>query len=203
MSNVTNNLEIDIRSSLYNATHDLHSELNNEPFLKVLLTPDLKLDDYLRIINLFFIIYNAWESSIDRFLKNHKIQFDYDSRRKSVWLKQDIESFNGFSSDQFSKPIIVQSEIESIGQLIGLLYVIEGATLGGQTISSNLYQNLQLSENNGARFFSSYGSQTLIRWKEFLTFSKTISNNTIETFAAVESARNAFIQLLKAIKSIS
>jgi heme oxygenase len=42
--------------------------------------------------------------------------------------------------------------INSLGRLVGALYVLEGSTLGGQLISRQLNQHLGLTLNTGARF---------------------------------------------------
>ena len=47
----------------------------------------------------------------------------------------------------------------------GCLYVIEGATLGGQIIIKNLNFNLGLTAAAGASFCDGYGAQTGSRWK--------------------------------------
>jgi hypothetical protein len=52
-------------------------------------------------------------------------------------------------------------------QLWGCLYVIEGATLGGQIIIKKLSDHLGLTTSSGASFFDGYGPHTGSRWKAF------------------------------------
>ena len=56
-------------------------------------------------------------------------------------------------------------DVASSARLFGCLYVIEGATLGGQVITRHLHTHLGLTPACGASFFSGYGAQTGSRWK--------------------------------------
>ncbi len=191
---------IDIRSRLRNVTQPLHSELNNHPILSKLLTPELELEDYIKLIRLFFTFYETWESGIDRFMNNHSLDFDYTARRKTDWLKQDMKYFKQVPIDPIPENTTNQCEINSIGQLIGSLYVIEGSTLGGQLISRQLFQNKQLSYDSGARFFYGYGEMTDGRWREFLSFCNCISDIESECLRAEETAKIRFAELIGTIK---
>ena len=51
--------------------------------------------------------------------------------------------------------------------LFGCLYVLEGATLGGQIVARHLQASLGLTPETGASYFSGYGVQTGVQWKAF------------------------------------
>jgi heme oxygenase len=51
---------------------------------------------------------------------------------------------------------------------VGCLYVLEGATLGGQFISRHL-ATLGIGPANGGLFFHGYGAKTGEMWKSFQT----------------------------------
>jgi heme oxygenase len=55
-------------------------------------------------------------------------------------------------------------------QVLGCLYVIEGATLGGQIISKHLLANLGLGPDTGAAFFNGYGAESGHQWQSFRLF---------------------------------
>ena len=52
-------------------------------------------------------------------------------------------------------------------EILGVAYVLEGATLGGQFISRHLEQTLGFSGGQGYRFFRSYGPEVGPRWQAF------------------------------------
>ena len=49
---------------------------------------------------------------------------------------------------------------------LGVLYVIEGSTLGGKHVAKFVTGRLPLTPEHGVTYFSSYGDQTGVRWRE-------------------------------------
>lgn len=77
-------------------------------------------------------------------------------------------------------------------QVLGILYVIEGATLGGQVLRRVVGERLGIDADNGGAFLDVYGKATGPLWKEFLT--RLSSVQTPEQRArVVESAVATFL----------
>jgi len=77
---------------------------------------------------------------------------------------------------------------------MGILYVIEGSTLGGRVIYKNIHQNLELDADSGAAYFSGYGELTEPLWKGFmaeLVAYEQINNTGDEIIAGANHAFNA------------
>ena len=53
---------------------------------------------------------------------------------------------------------------------LGALYVLEGATLGGQVLRREMAQRLGVNADNGGAFLDVYGAETGRRWKDFLDY---------------------------------
>jgi heme oxygenase len=78
---------------------------------------------------------------------------------------------------------------------LGILYVLEGATLGGQVIGRNLSAVLKLGATNGAAFFAGYGDETRAMWKRFSEHvdrsaaldSETVIASAVDTFEKLRS----------------
>lgn len=71
--------------------------------------------------------------------------------------------------------------------LVGCLYVIEGAALGGQLITRAIERHLGLSPAGGGSFFFGEGPGTGVRWRRFLSW---IEEQTLTgTFAEIAVAR--------------
>ena len=49
---------------------------------------------------------------------------------------------------------------------LGVLYVIEGSTLGGKHVAKYVRDRLPLTPEHGIAYFNSYGDQTGVRWRE-------------------------------------
>jgi heme oxygenase len=82
--------------------------------------------------------------------------------------------------------------LETTAQLFGCLYVLEGATLGGQIITRHLHASLGLTPETGAAFFAGYGARTGSRWKEFGTHLSAFALQSGSGDAIVASANSTF-----------
>ncbi|ONH57575.1 Heme oxygenase [Pseudomonas cedrina] len=75
---------------------------------------------------------------------------------------------------------------------LGALYVLEGATLGGQVLLREMTQRLDVNADNGGAFLNIYGVETGRRWKGFLDY---LGNQALDAPAkqhAVDAARSTF-----------
>ncbi|MBA2925972.1 biliverdin-producing heme oxygenase [Pseudomonas sp. P7] len=75
---------------------------------------------------------------------------------------------------------------------LGALYVLEGATLGGQVLRREMAQRLDLDADNGGAFLNVYGPETGRRWKDFLDY---LGHQPLDAPAkqhAVDAARSTF-----------
>jgi heme oxygenase len=163
---------------LRRCTHQAHARINQHPMLSGLTKPAYPLARYKVLLAAYFDVYAGIERGIDSFLADAGLAFDYERRRKLPWLDADLAHFGiDPASIQWHpcRPAAIAPPA-SVGELIGMLYVIEGATLGGQLISRHLGDTLGLTAGTGARFFSGYGDalETQRRWREFGVFADSI-----------------------------
>lgn len=186
--------EYAVRKMLRVATHPHHLRLHRHPLLIGLTQRDLSLMDYRKLLLAYFHLYSALEGCINQFLKLNPGIFEYAERCKLPWLVNDLAFF------QEDVPTLGHNmlpapgfpEIDGVGRLVGVLYVIEGATLGGQKISHSLAEYHGLTGYEGACFFNGYGERTSSMWQDFMRFAENISSDVGECRAAVESACRTF-----------
>jgi heme oxygenase len=55
--------------------------------------------------------------------------------------------------------------MSTLPEILGTMYVLEGATLGGQFISRAVGQRFGFDQKKGCRFFSSYGPEVGSMWR--------------------------------------
>lgn len=183
-----------IRSLLREATHHQHDLVNRHPLLAGLLHPGYPLANYQKLLFANFSVYRVLEARINRFLSNRNCGFSYADRYKLPGLLKDLAFFQTIplSADYAPYLTVAFPEIKTLGELIGVLYVIEGSTLGGQLISRSLIDNLNLSSEKGACFYSGYGENTAIMWRGFLSFIDTFSGDEKQCREAVDAACRTF-----------
>lgn len=198
-------LETTVRNRLRVATHPYHLQLNRHTLLASLTQRDLSLSTYRMVLIAYSYLYRAVEGRINQYLKLHPNLFEYSERNKLPWLIHDLTFFheNLKELDYWNQQITTFPEITDIGQLVGVLYTLEGSTLGGQVISRNLAENHRLTSTRGACFFNGYGEHTLTMWQDFLCFAESISENTDSIQAAIESACRTFQLFEQALNGIT
>ena len=179
-----------IMTALKECTRALHEQIE----MHVCLLDRLNsLDSYRMLLERFLGYYEPIE------LKLRMLSFaelDFSSRRKTEKLKADLSDLGLSSRNLAALPRCEDlPDLNNSVQALGCLYVLEGATLGGQIIARELRARFGLDDNHGAAFFSGYGAETGMRWKEFgATVNNCVSIQETEEFA-IESARDTFITL--------
>ena len=125
--------------------------------------------DYCRLLQNMWGFYSPLENALLR-LNWRGSDIVIDDRCKSGWLKSDLMDL-GHELQHIDKlpqcsaiPII-----DSVPRGLGALYVVEGATLGGQVIVRQLAPELGIGPVFAGRFFSSYGAAVSRMWLSYLT----------------------------------
>lgn len=77
-------------------------------------------------------------------------------------------------------------------EVLGCLYVLEGASLGGQVISRQLRRTLGITPESGGRFFAGYGEATAAHWRAFSASLVAFAREPGEQDAVVRSALATF-----------
>ncbi len=188
---------LSVQVRLRRSTHPFHVRINHHPLLVGLTEPDYPFERYLTVLKAYFHLYQVLELRIQQFMQHHPVPFDYASRLKLPWLREDLNYFQvepGLPAYPVEFP-----EILNIGQLIGVLYPLEGASLGGQVVAKSLKQHLALSSSQGSRFFNGYGADTGCLWEAFGRFADTVQDNETLCQAAEEAAVLTFVKFEEAL----
>ena len=115
--------------------------------------------------------------------------FDLEARLcKSQWLADDLKAMGLTDAEIAGLPRCRDlPALPSRSAGFGALYVVEGATLGGQLIVKQLQQRLAIGPGTGGQFFASYGPQIGPMWRAFVAALDTHDAD----YAAVERAARA------------
>lgn len=185
-----------IHQQLRCSTHGAHVRLNRHPLLGQLTRPALDILVYTHLLHLYLDFYRAIETVIHDYFAEGVEDFDYGERYKTDWLVQDLHHLGEVPADtRYRSPALVFKKPKNKAELVGLLYPLEGSTLGGQLISRRLQENLGLAAGTGGRFFYGYGEDTAGRWAEFLDFAGRSVNSPGGIDQACAVARGVFNML--------
>lgn len=121
---------------------------------------------------------------------------DVLARRKMHLMYQDLLYLRADEKELKLKPIIPGiPEYSSVASKMGIMYVMEGSTLGGKVIGRMLNKSLGLDNERGIAFYNSYGDNLGPMWKSFvfsLTDYAVKSKNEAEIIQAATATFASF-----------
>ena len=155
----------DILCRLKTGTAAIHEQIEQVSVMRSMMEGTLDKTRYTVLLYTLYHFYHALESRIQQHDFWHHTSFDIARRMKSGWLLHDIHFFG---IHYYAKPSIAASlpDITSIEALLGVLYVIEGSTLGGTVIAKQLEKQYGYTLESGARFYHGYGKESKAFWQE-------------------------------------
>lgn len=127
----------------------------------------LDLPTYRRIIEAYYGFHAALQTRIAQFLAPDALD---PEREKVQALIKDLQAL-GLSDTQIDRlPLCAElPDLDSEARLLGIMYVMEGATLGGQVLRRIIADKLSVDAETGGEFLDVYGRDTGRLWKAFLS----------------------------------
>jgi heme oxygenase len=121
---------------------------------------------------------------------------DFAARRKTPLLEEDMRVLGVPCPEpgESSHPL----DRTNLEFALGCLYVLEGATLGGQLISRHL-ATLGIGPTTGGLFFNGYGARTGEMWKSFQASATRYCVSDQQIGEAVSGAKSTFENLGKSM----
>lgn len=150
---------------LRTTTAESHKSLEALPISMSIMNPKVSKQEYGLYLTLMYDVVNDIEANL--FPQVSGIITDIEERKKTQLLENDLQYLDTPKSG-FTFPVTGNKEEISLPFALGIVYVIEGSTLGGRVILKNISGVLGYDEANGAQYFSGYGNTTGSHWKNFL-----------------------------------
>jgi heme oxygenase len=161
------------------ATHAAHVALDHHPLLAGITRPGYPCARLAAVLAAYHPLLAGFESEIERHCARVPAEdgvpaapgmFDYAQRHKLPWLTADLAALrqDPLTSEQARVGMI--APLNGPADLAGLLYVLEGATLGGHVIAGALRKNLGLDATCGLAFYTAYGEETGPHWRVFCEY---------------------------------
>lgn len=145
-------------------------------------------EEYVRTLEAFFGFYEPMEWALSAL---PRAGFEFVPEAKAPRLAADLAALG--EADLARLPQCGDlPQVASTAARVGVLYVLEGASLGGQIISRRLKERLGVEPETGGSFFRGAGERTGARWREFGRAAEAAVASPDEISAAVESAKQTF-----------
>jgi len=130
-----------------------------------LMNPELEAAAYRRHLESFFGFYAPFETELAA-LNWTEHGIDLNARCKTALLRADLISLGVDDPDVLPLCHTLPS-LPGVTTAFGSLYVLEGASLGGQIISRHVEKRFGYTATHGASFFNGYGARTGEMWMTF------------------------------------
>ncbi|HEX8546268.1 MAG TPA: biliverdin-producing heme oxygenase [Cytophagaceae bacterium] len=182
-----------ILDRLKNDTVYNHKLLESNVLLSTLMTDQLTVDIYKKILSKFFTYFLPIEEKITPFLQDNAFIPDFTRRRKAILLTDDLHHYKiAENTLEFCQLL---PEIKNVSQAMGALYVLEGSSLGGRFISKKVNETIGATPEGGAKFYHGYGAETGSYWKKFCEYLLSYASNVSDQSEIVETANSTFLKL--------
>lgn len=189
----------DVRSlileKLKQSTHIHHHHVSNSIDI---LRFHLTIEEYRTLLQRLWGFYTPLETLISQKGEWPLSTLDYGRRKKVPLLERDLHAL-GISASSFLPTCTELPELTDFSQVLGCLYVLEGATLGGQVISRHIKKIFDIDQTTGCAYFCSYGDEMSIMWKTFCgvltayASTHTIENQILQAACSTFSIFNAWL----------
>lgn len=152
--------------ALRETTRPHHEAIEQNRLLSQILRPTLTHEVYIEVLARFYGFLKPLETELLR-MSWHGWGEYFNGRVKTELLERDLTQM-GTDVEAMSR-IPLCTELPACDRLsgcMGILYVIEGSTLGGQRIAAAVKKSLGIEAGSGGAYFHGYGSSTGTMWKE-------------------------------------
>lgn len=191
-----------LQEKLKTATKGNHDELEELMFVNEIMNKTLTLEQYKTLLATNYIVHAAIESRLhDALDAELKTVLGIENRHKVAALEQDLLEMNIQKNelDALDFDFLKKRDFNNASSL-GAMYVLEGATLGGNVIHKKLKAN-PVFEGLSLKYYTVYAQELMPNW---LSFVKVLNTSVPEAdhTAAEESAVELFKQIAQVSKTV-
>ena len=180
--------ETSLRQRLKRETAAAHQHLEDQLGL---LDPGLDLHRYLRVLERFYGFYVPVEMDVARLAAVEPLGFPL--RARAELIGRDLLALGLSPADLAAlPPCRDRPELSCVEDLAGCLYVLEGASLGGQILSPLLHRRLGVAKGSGATFFAGDEERTQPRWTAIVAWIDGLPRTGASTAKVVGTATATF-----------
>lgn len=193
-----------IANLLRTETADKHKELESLMFVNEIMNNSLSIVDYKKLLMVNYIIHQKLESKLADMLDEvtaEKLQMS--TRFKLSALTQDLKywEIDYLTLPDLDFELFVPEKNNA--EVLGALYVLEGATLGGNVIRKHILANVAFTTHNeGLNYYGVYGEELGSKWKSFINvLNDSVAEADYER--CINSANQTFNNLISLSKQLS
>lgn len=160
-----------IANLLRTETAESHKDLESLMFVNDIMNNSLSEDNYKSLLTVNYIIHKELESKLAEMLDSDIAnKLELNTRLKLSALEKDL---NYWKINLNTIPAIQDNLFvpnKNNAEVLGAMYVLEGATLGGNVIKKHILANPNFANKEGGlNYYGVYGEELGIKWKKFVS----------------------------------
>ena len=181
---------LNVKQVLQEATHYQHKQLDSHRLYRQLFLPTLSTDIYAQILQNFYQWHVLMQS---RLVGLDADQFPFIQEPILSRLQLDFQNMGTFFKHRMHE-IPVQNHYSYAYQL-GALYVVQGASMGGQIIAPKVEKLLQ--RQDVTNYFRGARARTAELWQQTLQHLEQALDNPLLIEQAVQGAQESFLLMME------
>ncbi|QNN44349.1 biliverdin-producing heme oxygenase [Pedobacter roseus] len=193
-----------IANLLRTETAENHKTLESLMFVNEIVNNSLSIEQYKKLLTVNYIIHQKLENTLANMLDaDIAAALEMNSRLKLSALEKDL---NYWGIDSLTLPGLdfeLYLPQKNTAEVLGALYVLEGATLGGNVIKRHILANPNFKDQDGGlNYYGVYGEELSTKWKKFVS----VLNERVEEAdyeRCINSANKTFNNLINLSKQLS
>lgn len=168
-----------VHARLKSATSDAHERVERRARVVERLLDE---GEQVALMAGFYALHAEVEAAAAPWLQDHPA-LDFESRRRTPLLRKSLDALG------VDPPSVIEAvRAANPAEALGLMYVVEGSTLGGKVIRKALAAGG--GDLQGLEFLDPYGDATGARWRAFLAVLADLDADDLD--AAVDGALQGF-----------
>jgi heme oxygenase (biliverdin-IX-beta and delta-forming) len=194
--------EASLRRRLKKLSAPFHTELESTPIAIRLASGTIEQEEYGLYLERVAALHQTLEPLFTAMNEWKAYGIDPLQRTRLQLLNNDLCALG--------KEIPLQREIQpfdiplNFATAVGMMYVLEGSTMGGQVLARKLSHIVGSDGLSCTRYFAAYGDNTMKQWGEFCQFLDQFgTENPQATAAVVLGACSMFLMIQKEMHELS
>ncbi|MET0403840.1 MAG: biliverdin-producing heme oxygenase [Cystobacter sp.] len=133
-----------------------------------LMAPEISVSWYRAHLEALHALHAFLEAAVARHLEQSHPELRVNERRKLHLLREDLLALGHDEASLAALPPLTREpHVAGAPEAFGVLYVLEGSTLGGQLILRHLVRHFEGTPVGRFAFFRAYGENVGSMWKSF------------------------------------
>jgi len=157
-----------LREKLKSATADLHVSLEKTSLAHALTNGTIELKAYGEYLYCLSALHHDIETVVLEINEWGNFGIDIVHHLRHQLLNEDLNALE--FKTVYPRPIPPFEIAIDFPAAIGIMYVLEGSTMGGRYLAQRLTYLTGVDAMPATRYFQAYGDQTMARWQEYCLF---------------------------------